>query len=387
MTALLQDAKRDNLAGPQHPIPPVLAYPVEANQQLFGGGILAVNAAGNAVRPQTAGALFCPGVVRAGVNNLTANTPYGAAGAQNVEAQIGCFPFATDGTIPAGALYVNVYAVDDNTISANDGGGTRPYLGYTVQNPLLGGANAANANAKVYVQVGFPNPYAVVSDAGSPSNKARYVVTALPGAYTGTGTGTLTASGNGAIVAEDGGTPLAGDTILLEEGATNVTAVDGGPMLIVAPGSSTTPYKLTRPSWWMTGALMTPGQGVEVGGEGTTFAMVRFKCGAAKGSIVDTTAPSFWPDKVSVPVTLVAGFVTVTSIPIRSLTRSGFSFQPTSFSGGGSPVSYRTGAYASGGAATAAGHLGTASVSITSLIAAGTIDASDVSTGILTVFN
>jgi hypothetical protein len=390
VSALIQDTKRDSLGGPQHPIPPRLGFPVEANTQLFGGGLGAVNAAGNAVRPQTPGALYCPGVVYAGQNNLSTNVPYGAAGALIVEMQVGAFPFATDGSIPAGALYLSVYGVDDATISADDGGGTRPYAGYTIQNPLLGGANANNANAKVYVMVGFPNPYASAADGGPPAFKVRAVVTALPGTYTGSGLGTLTAAANGAITSgdADGVTLAANDVVLLEEGATNIVgALDGGPMLVVNPGASGAPYQLKRLPWWMTGAEMALGQSIEVGGEGTFYAGTRWKSFAAKGSVVDTTAPSLYPDKVTQKVTLATGFATVTNVPIRSLTESGLHFQPTSFSGAGLTVSYRTGAYASGGAATAAGHLGTASASITALVAAGTFETSDISTGLLTITN
>ncbi len=67
-------------------------------------------------------------------------------------------------------------------------------------------------------------------------------------------------------------------------------------------------------------------------------------------------------------------------------------FQPTSIATSTTTASYRTGVYASGGAATVAGAVNTggaatqSSISITALIAAGTTVA-DTSTGLLTVTN
>ena len=154
MTALSQDTKRDSLAGLDHPVPPKLSFGMAANTRVYGGGLLALNSAGYAVRPQSSGTRI-PGVVMAGVDNTTANNPViSSAGAKIVECQVGAFPFATDGTFVTGVPYQNAYAVDDNTLSASSNGGAYPYAGFLLQAPLLGGSESP-----LVFLIGFANPY------------------------------------------------------------------------------------------------------------------------------------------------------------------------------------------------------------------------------------
>jgi len=93
----------------------------------------------------------------------------------------------------------------------------------------------------------------------APSKTARCVITVLPGAYSGNGTGTLTATtGWGAIASQNGVTIAAGDTVFLAPGATNETHdggatsyVDEGPYTVINPGATgdaaANYYALTRP--------------------------------------------------------------------------------------------------------------------------------------------
>jgi hypothetical protein len=384
VTALLQDTKRNQLGGPNTPVPPRLSFPVETNTRIFGGGFVAENAAGNAIRPQTAGALFITGVAQAGVDNTTANNPTGAAaGAKSVEVDVGCFPVATDGSFTS--LYQNAYAVDDNTFSSSSAGGTRPYAGYLIQNPLLGGSDTP-----LYFMIGFANPYGLPVNIGTvpPIYEARCVVTALPGAYTGSTTGVLTASGNGVIAAQNGVTPAAGDVVWLAKGATHITAAsDAGPYVVTNPGAAGAPFVLTRPWWWATGQAILPGQPVLIGGEDTLFGGSRFKCFCAKGAIIDTNDPAAYPDQVTVPVTLATGTATVTGVPLRSATKSQVVARLTS---GGTPdvatVGFETlartaGEVSTGGSATAA------SLTVDAVLAGLTINASDASHVLVTIFN
>jgi hypothetical protein len=379
MTALIQDTKRDQLGGPDTPVPPALGFNIEANTQVFAGGLCALNAAGNVVRPQTAGALQCPGVANAGVNNLTTNVPFGAAGAQQVNIRVGAFPFATDGTFSAGAVFQNAYAIDDNTLSADDGGGTRPYAGFTIQNPLLG---ASPTPTLVYAMIGFPNPYASASDGGSLAYKARNVISALSGTYAGSGTGTLTASANAAFGVQNGVTNSVGDVVFLLAGTTHITAAsDAGPYILTNAGSASTKWVLSRPSWWFTGAEMAIGQGVKVGGEDTLFGGSTMNSFAAQGSVIDTTDPAFYPDKVTQQVTLVAGVKAITNVPLRSATKSDVL---VGYAGSGTPdastVSFGVGAITPGA-------LGTATVTAKAYEAAMVTNTSDVSVVNVTIFN
>lgn len=217
--------------------------------------------------------------------------------------------------------------------------------------------------------------------------KARMVATAIT-AYAGSGTGTLTATANGALAAQDGVTPAVGDVICLLDGTTNMTSAnDAGFYEITSLGGASAKWSMTRVPWWFTGQIMSPATIVWIGSEGTLYGGSDVKNFSTKGQIVDANPPQLFPGRVTVAVTLVAGFKTITGIPIQSTTRSSIGFQPTNFNGGASTVSYRTGAYASGGAATVAGNAATASVSITALVAAGTISASDVCTGLLEIIN
>src|SRR5271169_4258867 len=71
----------------------------------------------------------------------------------------------------------------------------------------------------------------------------RGVVKALPGACTGSGKGHLVATGNGAIAAQNGFTPAAGDTVMVPAGATNLPAAkDAGPYVVTDPGAVGRPY-------------------------------------------------------------------------------------------------------------------------------------------------
>jgi hypothetical protein len=359
VTALSQDTKRPQLGGPQAPVPPKLSFPLETNTQVFAGGLAAINAAGNMIRPQTGGALYCPGVVYAGVNNLNTNTPYGAAGAKHGEVVVGCFPFATDGSITSGQLYVNCYAVDDNTVSASSNGGTRPYCGFTVQNPLLGGVTPLSS---VYVMVGVANPYQLPeTDTVPPKDRVRCVITALPHSYTGSGTGVLTGGSNAAIAAQNGVTLVAGDVAWLAKGATNITASkDAGPYIVTQQGDgATVPFILTRPFWWMTGSTLIAGCAVKVSGEDTLFGGSEFRTFCAESAVVDSNDPLGYPDKVTVVKTVTSGTVNVTGIPIRSATLSNVcvnysSGTPDVGTIGYGPGSITAGEVSTGGSATAA---------------------------------
>lgn len=179
----------------------------------------------------------------------------------------------------------------------------------------------------------------------------------------------------------DGVTLVQGDYVLL---AGQTSKAQNGLYVVGVVASGTAP--LTRVADFSTGTVLQAGQEVAVS-EGTQFSNTRWFISTAGAITVDTTAHDWYPESVTQSVTLTTGFVTVTNVPILSLTRTAINFQPTNFSGAASTVSYRTGAYTSGGAATVAGIAGTASASITALVAAGTFNTNDVGTGMLTITN
>lgn len=398
MTALTQDFKADRFGEPDEAFGNfAIQPPVEANVICYAGGMAAIDGNGNVLPAGTAvsasgaglpGTWKVIGRFERQADNRTATTG-GAAGAITAKISQGAYYYNTPSSgadqILAANKFQLAYVIDDNTVGLTDGGGTRAVAG-----PILDVAS----NGRVAVGLGTAVPYASASQSAAADSAftARAVVTTLQ-AYTGSTTGTLTETANGAISAADGVTLAVGDIVLVPEGITNlVAASDAGPYEVQNLGGASAKWVLVRPSWWSTGGAMSQ-RPIDVSGEGTQWGGIQWRSFAAKGSVVDTTAPQLFPRGWVKSVTLVTGFATVTGLPIRSTSASGISFVPTNFNGAASTVSYRTGAYASGGAATVAGSTGTggggtqASVSITALVAAGTFNTSDVGTGLITCTN
>lgn len=252
MTALVQDGNFTKLGTEELPPPPLLALPVEANKQIFGGAAVCSNAAGNAVSAADAGALFCWGRCERGVNNLTTNAPYGAAGAQVVLVRPGVVYYNQDGSITQANVGQACFFVDDNTVSANAGGGSavRPFAGMIVP-PGSGQQGIALAsNTQVPVYLGYPSPTGLVLKYNVPFTLAQ-----LQALTSGTAFNvgvplppnarleqaeinvTTALSGGGATAVTmtlQGGSDAAGSIIA------STSVFTGGPAVIATPGSN--PY-------------------------------------------------------------------------------------------------------------------------------------------------
>ena len=101
--------------------------PVEANTNIYLGGIVALNAAGNAVPASAtttvANAQRVVGraeYVKNGTPGQNAINNPGAAGAISITARKGVFLYASDGSVGAAQLGLNCFALDDNTVTALD---------------------------------------------------------------------------------------------------------------------------------------------------------------------------------------------------------------------------------------------------------------------------
>lgn len=222
------------------------------------------------------------------------------------------------------------------------------------------------------------DPAFVLYDFGPRAFTARVVMSAVP-AYTGSGTWMLTATANGALAAQDGVTPAAGDRLWIQEGSTNLTgALDAGLFVLLSAGSGGTPAVFIRaPEWRHNQAI--PGNIVSIGGEGTgtapIFAGTQWKSFAAKGQLVGVNAPVCWPEVVLLPVTLVSGTITaVTTVPIRAVAKTAISVnsQPT--------VAPNTTSRNWRASAVTAGVTGSSSLVVVAESAPGTTNASDVGT-------
>ena len=102
-------------------------FPLEANTNIYLGGIVALNAAGNAVPASatttTANALRVMGraeYVKNGIPGQNALNNPGAAGAISITARKAVFLYATDGSVSVAQLGLNCFALDDNTVTALD---------------------------------------------------------------------------------------------------------------------------------------------------------------------------------------------------------------------------------------------------------------------------
>lgn len=100
-----------------------LAYPVGAGVRTWAGALVMLDA-GFAV-PGAAR----PGLVAAGRAEETVDNREGGAGDQDVLVRRGCFRFGQDGTITQGHVGGTAYVVDDQTVAATDGAGTRSAAG------------------------------------------------------------------------------------------------------------------------------------------------------------------------------------------------------------------------------------------------------------------
>jgi hypothetical protein len=118
VAALTSDLSTPSRLGRQY------VHPLAAAVKAFSGGIATLDATGNCRPATTATGLLACGVFQETVDNLL-----GSTGAKYVRIEKGVFGFQTDGTINRTHIGKTVYLIDDQTVAANDGGGTRSPAG------------------------------------------------------------------------------------------------------------------------------------------------------------------------------------------------------------------------------------------------------------------
>jgi hypothetical protein len=102
-------------------------FPVAAGAKIHAGGIVGVNAAGNAVPFSTA-----TGLKGAGRAERLADNTAGAAGAISVEAAVGTFRYensASTDLITKADIGADAYGVDDQTVAKTSGTNSRSIVG------------------------------------------------------------------------------------------------------------------------------------------------------------------------------------------------------------------------------------------------------------------
>jgi hypothetical protein len=386
MTALTQDRESPQY-GTFEPYPTLLSYGVAANTTIYAGAMVALNASGYAVPASSVAALKVIGrCERDVVNQTTAGAGIGTNGALNVQIRQGVFaynnPSSGADNITIANLFQNCYASDDNTLTLTDGGGTRPLAG-TIYG-IGGNVGPSDLAGQVFAFLGLPSAYSSLLSGGATAFIARAVITSLPDAYTGSGTNVLTettpASGLGAT--QDSITIVAGQTVLLQEGQTNlVAAKDAGPWIVTTLGTASLPWILTRPDWWTTGSPIPQAQVIKIA-EGTIFAGTDWKVFAGVGKIIGTDDPVLWVGRINTQVTLSSGGATITNLcGIRSLTETFVGITRTVLNGSTMTTTVQYAASTSAGATgITQGVYGTGAIALGAMVAAGTsYDASDVS--------
>jgi len=99
-------------------------HPLAAGVKAYSGGIAVLDDSGNCKPAITATGLTACGVFQETVDNLL-----DGAGAKYVRVEKGVFGFLTDGTINRTHIGKTIYLVDDQTVAATDGAGTRSAAG------------------------------------------------------------------------------------------------------------------------------------------------------------------------------------------------------------------------------------------------------------------
>jgi hypothetical protein len=374
MTALAANRPIPRVNDPDTVLFPVLAASVLTLVHLYAGAMVSLDATGANLVDATSSTGPVVGVLRKEINNTGTTTVTGA------EYMIGPFPMNSGAGVDAVTavnMFQDVYVIDDNTVGLTDGGVGRPRAGYVCG--FLG--------SQPIVMIGVANPNAVAPGGTSLSATtaftARMVMTSLAAAYVGSGTTTLTAAATGVIGAQDGVTPALNDVMFIQEGTTNIIAAkDAGPWQVTTLGAVGVKYVLTRPSWWTTGESIVPAKRIEIDGEGTVFASSEWKSFVAKGKVIGTDAPVFWPRQITTSVVLVAGTAAaITTLPIRSATQSMVTFLRILLGGTPGPAGYAV------VPAMTPGVTGTASLVPMAIVDAGTISNLDTSTINITVTN
>lgn len=106
----------------------ILVLGLAAGTKVFAGSLVMLNAAGYLVPGSTA-----TGLTYAGRSEEFADNSSGAAGAVKTPVRRNkSFKWANDGSIVQASLLKTAYVVDDGTVAATDGGGTRSAAGRIV---------------------------------------------------------------------------------------------------------------------------------------------------------------------------------------------------------------------------------------------------------------
>jgi hypothetical protein len=222
------------------------------------------------------------------------------------------------------------------------------------------------------VGLGEPSLWDVADDIASPNAvkfaRARNVINGNVAALA-----TYTVAANTAV--NDNVLNVAGDVVLL---VAQTAPAENGLYLVGTVGGGTAP--LTRLAPMPLGYVFLKDEFEIAVGEGDVFAHSKWFNSAA--GTMGTNTPAFMPECVTITQALVAGTLTLTSVPLLSATKTGVSITRSTANTTAATVN----GYACNGNPTP-GALGTASLPIIACVAAGTINVADISTLHITITN
>lgn len=382
MSALIIERKTPKLGQDAIPsFPTNLPMGIAAAAKIWSGAIVCLATTGAnsgfLVQGQSATGLVCLGVAeRTYDNTYSGNTAGGITMVPRQGVYLMNVGTGVD-AIAATAVGQDCFIIDDNTVGLTNGGGARSRAGVVVA--VDSGTPPFSQPTGVWVLMGITGSSSAYGEPLTPLldvvHEADYATAVALAAYTAAG-GVLTANANGALAAIDGITCAAGDRVLLTTGA---AAADNGLYVITSLGGASAKFVFTRAFDWLSGASLPPAVEVAVN-KGTLYGSTRWFCATSGAVTVDTTACNMYPEEVTQAATLVAGTVTLTNVPLLSATKSRVSYNRTTPNTTASTVIYSA-------STMTPGLVGTASVVFQAQIAAGTINAADISTLNMTVIN
>lgn len=255
------------------------------------------------------------------------------------------------------------YASDDHTVQNNSAVNTLPFAGFF---------QGMEANGKVRLAISS-NDYAGIDEVETAGDivaslRVRNVINgnvADLGAYSVGSSASL----NDAVA------NVEGDAVLL---VAQSSAAENGVYIVGEVDGGTAP--LTRHPAMAAGRVFRADDFDIMVAGGAVFAHTRW-FNSSVGTI-GTNDPAFFPESVAISQALVAGTMTISSVPILSATKTAIS----AYRKIANTSTNTTGGYVTNGAATP-GAIGTASVEVMAAVAAGTINNADISTLHVTITN
>ena len=368
MTALDRFRDTRQIGGPISPSALVARnFPVAAATTIFAGAMVATDASGNAVSASASTALKIWGIAQKTIVNTVA-AGFGAAGDLRIEVMPGVHSLTNgSGADAITAAHVGrlAYASDDNVVNLTDGAGLRPPAG------RIEGLDGTQVKVALGEPTLWDDPDDIVDATGVVKIKtaiARNVVNGNVADLTA-----YTVASNAAV--NDATLNVEGDIVLL---VAQTTASQNGLYRVGVVATGAAP--LTRVSPMPAGYAFVEEEYEIAIRVGTVFAQTKWFNTAA--GTVATDDALFMPERVTITQALVAGAMTITSVPIRSATKTGVHLTRST----ANTCAATDGGYVLNGNPTA-GKLGTASLPIMASVLAGTLNNADISTLHVTIAN